>query len=101
MSDSSSRPNPLPTVGQRVRVTALPSYLKTADPMPMLRPPSAIAVGEVGIILARQPGESWSVRFASGAYLLDRGYFEIVEATDPPASPEDEGAGTPTADAPQ
>ena len=81
MSDSASRP--VPTVGQQVRVTTLPQYLKTADPMPMLRPPSAIAVGEVGVILARQPGESWSVRFASGAFLLDRSYFEIVEAAAP------------------
>lgn len=79
MSETPSTPNPLPSIGQRVRVVTLPSYIKTADSMPMLRPPSAISVGEIGIILARQPGDTWSIRFTKGAYLLDRGYFELVE----------------------
>jgi hypothetical protein len=57
----------------------LPPYIKTADSMPMLRPPSAISVGEIGVILARQPGDTWSIRFTKGAYLLDRDYFELVE----------------------
>jgi Protein of unknown function (DUF3148) len=82
MPETTSAPNRLPLMGQRVRVIALPPYVKTADPMPMLRPPSAIAIGEIGTILARQPGDTWSIRFAKGAYLLDRHYFELVEAED-------------------
>ncbi len=82
MPETTSTPNPAPTIGQRVRIVTLPPYVKTADPMPMLRPPSAISVGEIGIILARQPGDTWSIRFAKGAYLLDRDYFELVEAED-------------------
>jgi hypothetical protein len=46
----------------------------------MLRPPSVITIGEIGTILARHPGDTWSIRFTKGAYLLDRDYFEPVEA---------------------
>jgi hypothetical protein len=80
MPETTSAPNRLPTIGQRVRVIALPPYVKTADSMPMLRPPSVITIGEIGTILARHPGDTWSIRFTKGAYLLDRDYFEPVEA---------------------
>ncbi|MGB7412882.1 MAG: DUF3148 domain-containing protein [Thermosynechococcaceae cyanobacterium] len=62
--------------GDRIRVTALPSYVKTAEPMPMLRPPSVISLGEEGTILSREPGEYWAIRFERGAFLLERQYFE-------------------------
>ncbi|PZD73360.1 hypothetical protein C1752_02294 [Acaryochloris thomasi RCC1774] len=63
-------------VGDRIRVIALPSYVKTAEPMPMLRPPSVIAIGEEGTILSREPGEYWGIRFKKGAFLLEKQYFE-------------------------
>lgn len=37
-------------IGSKVRVVILPPYIKTADPMPMLRPPDVISVGEEGIV---------------------------------------------------
>ncbi len=64
------------TVGDRVRITTLPAYVKTADPMPMLRPPNVISVGEEGTIVDRRPGNFWSVRFANGTFLLDQQYLE-------------------------
>ncbi len=67
-------------VGDRVRIIALPAYVKTADPMPMLRPPTVLSLGEEGIILARHPGNSWSIRLRQGKYLLDSQYLERVEA---------------------
>ncbi len=36
------------SVGDRVRIIALPPYVKTADPMPMLRPPTVVNLGEEG-----------------------------------------------------
>lgn len=65
-------------VGDRVRVIALPAFVKTADPMPMLRSPTVISLGEEGIILARHPGNSWSIRLSQGKYLLDSQYLEKV-----------------------
>jgi len=69
-------------VGDRVRIVALPSHVKTAEPMPMLRPPSVIQLGEEGIILGRRPGGYWSVRLSRGAFLLDEQYLERVESSD-------------------
>ena len=66
------------TIGDRVRLIALPPYVKTAEPLPMLRPASVLGLGEEGVVLGRKPGGFWSVRFASGAYLLDDQYLEVT-----------------------
>lgn len=67
-------------IGSKVRVLALPPYVKTAEPMPMLRPPDVIYVGEEGIVLDRRPGGYWGIRFSKGAFLLDSQYIESVES---------------------
>ena len=46
-------------IGERVRVVALPPYVKTAEPMPMLRPPDVIYIGEEGVVIDRRPGGYW------------------------------------------
>ncbi len=66
-------------VGSKVRLIALPPYVKTADPMPMLRPPDVISIGEEGIVIDRRPGGYWGVRFQKGAFLMDANYIETVE----------------------
>jgi hypothetical protein len=66
------------TVGDKVRLISLPPYLKTADPMPMLRPPDILEVGVEGIALARRPGNYWEIRFSKGAFLMETQYLEIV-----------------------
>ncbi len=66
------------SVGDKVRVVQLPSYIKTAEPMPMLRPPSVVEIGEEGIILDRRPGDYWAIRFHRGAFLLENQYIEKV-----------------------
>ncbi len=68
-------------IGSKVRVVALPPYIKTAEPMPMLRPPDVIRIGEEGVVIDRRPGGYWGVRFAKGAFLLDTQY---IESTDTP-----------------
>jgi hypothetical protein len=65
-------------IGDRVRVVSLPPYVKTADPMPMLRPPNVIRLGEEGIVIDRRPG-GWGVRFGRGMYLMDGQYLEVIE----------------------
>ena len=67
------------TVGQKVRVVAMPPYVKTAEPMPMLRPPNLIQLGEEGVVLDRRPGGYWGVRFEKGAFLIDSQYIEAVD----------------------
>lgn len=66
-------------VGDKVSIVKLPSYIKTADPMPMLRPPTTLVVGEEGLIIDRRPGGYWSVLFAhKGAFLLDSQYLQKI-----------------------
>ncbi|WP_088241954.1 regulatory protein SipA [Calothrix rhizosoleniae] len=71
-------------IGSKVRVVALPNYIKTAEPMPMLRPPDLIHLGEEGIVLDRRPGGYWGIRFANGSFLLDSEYIESIEDTAEP-----------------
>lgn len=66
-------------IGSKVRVVALPPYVKTADPMPMLRPPDVIHIGEEGTVIDRRPGGYWGVSFAKGTFLLDSQYIESTD----------------------
>lgn len=76
-------------IGSKVRVVELPPYVKTADPMPMLRPPNVISIGEEGIVLDRRPGGYWGVRFGMGAFLIESQYIESTEKL-PESQPESE-----------
>jgi len=69
--------------GDRVQLIRLPNYVKTAEPMPMLRPPDVLTLGEIGVILSRQPGNYWAVRLSQGAFLIDGQYLAKVESTSP------------------
>lgn len=67
-------------IGSPVVITQAPPLLKTAEPMPMMRPNNGlINVGDAGRIMDRRPKDTWAVRFAVGAYLIDRKYFEPLE----------------------
>ena len=66
------------SVGDTVKLAVQPAYFKSADPMPMLRPPDILAIGEEGIVTDRRPGNYWVVRFGKGSFLLEKQYLEIV-----------------------
>lgn len=65
-------------IGTTIKVAMLPAYLKTADPMPMLRPPSLLEVGAIGLITDRKPGNYWVVKFDRGSFLLEERYLQVV-----------------------
>lgn len=67
------------TVGKKVKVVVLPPYVKTAEPMPMLRPPNVIRLGEEGMVIEQKSVSSWAVRFEKAAFLIDRQYIELVD----------------------
>lgn len=87
------------TIGETVRVVALPPYIKTAEPMPMLRPPDVIQIGEEGTVIDRRPAGYWSVRFAKGIFLIDSQYIEAVNST-PADAPTTEHLELPPTPAP-
>jgi hypothetical protein len=66
------------SVGGKVRLIAIPPYLKTADPMPMLRPPELLNIDDIGMVIDRRPGGYWGVKFARGSFLLDSKYLEAI-----------------------
>ncbi len=65
-------------VGDRVKICALPPYLKSDDNMPMLRPPDLVEMDEEGIVLKRKPGGYMGVRFSRGTFLIDAQYLELA-----------------------
>jgi hypothetical protein len=67
-------------IGATIQIIALPPYLKTADPMPMLRPPTLLELGERGLIVDRKPGNYWVVKFDRSSFLLEDRYFELVNS---------------------
>lgn len=74
----SSAAAPAP-VGASVRLVGRPAYLKTADPMPMLRPPDLVDAGEVGVVVALKPLEHRAVRFRRGTFLVAAADLEAAE----------------------
>jgi len=60
-------------VGDQVQLIQRPGYLKSADPMPMLRPPDLIDEGESGVVVERRSLDHLAVRFRRGTFLLTTG----------------------------
>ena len=66
-------------LNQKVRlITPLP-YLKTAENMPMLRPPDLVAIDEIGEVLSIRSPETVEVKFRRGNFLIDVDKLKIVE----------------------
>jgi len=57
-------------LGTLVRLRQRPAFLKTADPMPMLRPPDLIGVEEQGQVVEQRALGQLAVRFRRGTFLL-------------------------------
>ncbi|MBE9175257.1 DUF3148 domain-containing protein [Synechocystis salina LEGE 06155] len=65
-------------VGAPVRLIARPPYLKTADPMPMLRPPDLLAIAAEGVVVDRRPAGYWGVKFDRSIFLLESQYLQVI-----------------------
>jgi Protein of unknown function (DUF3148) len=63
-------------VGDRVRLLQAPAYLKTADAMPMLRPPDLVDAGESGQVVALKALGQVAVRFRRGTFLLEAQHLQ-------------------------
>jgi hypothetical protein len=73
-----------PPIGAAVRLRLPVPYLKTADPMPMLRPPDLIDPAEVGVVVECRPLGMLAVRFRRGTFLLST---EVLNLALPPQDP--------------
>ena len=70
-------------IGDRVQLATAPPFFKTADPMPMLRPPDVVALGAEGDITEQRAGGYWVVKFERGSFLLDAQYLAPAGAEIP------------------
>ena len=59
-----------PRIGASVRLAGPVPYLKTADPMPMLRPPDLVDPEEAGVVVEIRARDQLAVRFRRGTFLL-------------------------------
>lgn len=59
------------TIGANVRLVRRPSFLKTADSMPMLRPPDLVDLEETGTVVALKALNQVAVKFRRGSFLID------------------------------
>jgi hypothetical protein len=59
------------SIGDRVYLAKRPPYFKTAEPMPMLRPPDLIPLGSEGLIEQLSPGGTYTVRFSQGSFFIN------------------------------
>lgn len=75
------------TVGSKVRLVNYPPYLKTADPMPMLRPADLLELGAEGVVMDRRPGGYWGIRFERGSFLMETQYIEVLGTESQVAAP--------------
>ncbi len=58
------------SIGDKVSLSVALSYLKTTDPMPMLRPPDLVSLDEVGEVIGLRPLDEVEVRFRRGTFLI-------------------------------
>ncbi|MBW4529607.1 MAG: DUF3148 domain-containing protein [Aphanothece saxicola GSE-SYN-MK-01-06B] len=67
-------------LGDAVRLRQPLRYLKTADPMPMLRPPDLVDPGEVGRVVEIRALELRAIRFRRGTFLINLSDLEPAPA---------------------
>jgi hypothetical protein len=71
------------SIGDRLRLKRQVPYLKTADPMPMLRPSDLVSLDEVGEVVALHPFDTVAVRFRRGTYLISLDQLEAASQETP------------------
>ena len=64
-------------LGEKVLLKVSQPYLKTNDPMPMLRPPDLVSLDEVGEVIALLPKNMAEVKFRRGTFLLSIQHLKL------------------------
>jgi hypothetical protein len=72
-------------VGATVLLRGTPEFLKTADPMPMLRPPDLVDVEEVGRVVGLRALGRLAVRFRRGTFLFSADQLRASDGEERPS----------------
>ena len=68
------------SVGEKVSLKVPLPYLKTADPISMLRPPDLVSLDEVGVIIGIRANDLLEVKFRRGNFLIPSERLKIFGA---------------------
>jgi len=66
-------------IGDRVQLLSPLPYLKTADPMPMLRPSDLVTTEESGEVVGLRPMNTAAVRFRRGTFLIPLDQLRVLD----------------------
>ncbi len=66
------------SIGDKVSLVVPLSYLKTADPKPMLRPPDLVSSEEIGEIVGFNAIDIARVRFRRGVFLIPTDHLSKI-----------------------
>ena len=66
-------------IGKKVSLQVPLPYLKTADPVSMLRPPDLVSLDEVGVIMGIRPNDLLEVKFRRGDFLIPAERLKVLE----------------------
>ena len=67
------------SVGDKVSLQVPLPYLKTADPISMLRPPDLVSLDEVGVVTGVRPNDLLEVKFRRGNFLIPAERLIVVD----------------------
>ena len=66
------------SIGQKVSLKVPLAYLKTVDPMTMIRPPDLVSLDEIGEIIGIRPKDLYEVKFRRGEFLIPADRLQIL-----------------------
>ena len=75
------------SIGDKVSLRMPLTYLKTSDPMPMLRPPDLVSSDEIGEIVGLNTSETATVRFRRGSFLIPISHLTTSLSEDGESTP--------------
>ena len=67
-------------IGEKVSLQVPLPYLKTADPISMLRPPDLVSLDEIGEIIGKRPNDLLEVKFRRGNFLIPSERLKVLDS---------------------
>tara|TARA_Y100001968_G_scaffold170743_1_gene156199 strand:+ start:627 stop:848 length:222 start_codon:yes stop_codon:yes gene_type:complete len=67
------------SIGEKVSLQVPMPYLKTVDPISVLRPPDLVSLDEVGTVIGIRPKDLLEVKFRRGDFLIPAERLKFIE----------------------
>ncbi len=66
------------SIGEKVSLKVPMTYLKTVDPVSMLRPPDLVSLDEIGEVIGIRPKDLLEVKFRRGNFLIPADRLKVL-----------------------